>query len=78
MPVVGGSRMEAIRSYALNVPTPTTLDVLVFIAAPGTLGAYAVDWGSGARIIGLKLTDFQALGFVATKVFIAQITVSPA
>lgn len=75
-PAQGATATPSVLSYALNLAAPTTFDVLVFIAT-GTLGAYAADYNKGARTIGLKLTDFQALGFVATKVFIAQITVSP-
>jgi len=76
-PAEGTANTLSILSYALNVAAPTTFDVLVFVAQ-GTLGLYAADYKKGSRTIGLKITDFQALTMLATKVYTAQLTVSPA
>jgi hypothetical protein len=65
-----------VLSYALNVAAQTTFDVYVFIAT-GTLGLYAANYTKGSRTIGLKLTDFQALSMLGTKIYTAQLTVSP-
>jgi hypothetical protein len=75
-PAQGTSASPDILSYALNVAAQTTFDVLVFVAT-GTLGLYAADYKKGSRTIGLKLTDFAAITVIGSKVYTAQLTVSP-
>jgi hypothetical protein len=75
-PAQGTANTLSILSYALNVSAQTTFDVLVFIAT-GTLGLATADYGKGSRTIGMKFTDFQALSMLGTKIYTAQLTVSP-
>ena len=76
-PAQGQSASRSVATYALNPSQTTTFDVLVFIGT-GQLGAISADYGSGARTIGLKWSDFQALTVLASKPYQAQVTVTPA
>lgn len=76
VPAQGSSENVTLLTYALNVASKTTFDVLAFIAT-GIVTTASIDFGSGSRIIGLKLTDFTALSMIANKPFTQVITVSP-
>lgn len=75
-PAQGGSKTDSIKSYAPNFTSKTMLDALCFIGT-GTLSVFNQDYGSGARTIGLKWSDFQALSLIAVKAFEDMLEVSP-
>lgn len=76
-PAAGGTDSASVASYAFNVSAAVTWDALVFVVPAGAMAAMTVDWGKGARIVGLKWTDWQALALSAVKVFTAVVTISP-
>jgi hypothetical protein len=80
MPAAGAQKVFQVPSYAVPVSETMTLDVLVFIMpTPSQLQAYAVDWGKGTRVIGLKKTDFDNLvsTILAAKWFTSALTIAP-
>lgn len=76
-PAPGASDSVSILSYALDVAAAMTCDALVFVCPAGTLACEQVTFGSGARIVGLKWTDWQALALSAYKIFTGMLTISP-
>ena len=80
MPAVGSQKTFQVPSYAVPVSETMTLDVLVFIMpSPSQLQGYAIDWGAGPRVIGLKKTDFDNLvsTIIAAKWFTSALTIAP-
>lgn len=79
MPAQGSSKNVILPSYAVPVGETMTLDAFVFVTPPPSkLGAYAVNWGSGSRVIGLNWTDLQVVlpTIIVSKVFSAVITIA--
>jgi hypothetical protein len=78
-PAKGSSVSKNVLTYALTPDQTTTFDVLVFITTgqlTDTSGGRA-DYGSGSRIIGLLWSEFKDISMLATKIYQAQLTVSP-
>jgi len=67
-----------LHTYALNPPAITAYDVMVCISPAGQFSmTFGVDWGYGARIIGLILSEVEVAQILGWKVFKSALTVTP-
>jgi len=81
VPDPGGSESWDLPTYALNVASETTFDVLAFIGTSDfPMQGYNADFGYGSREIGIKFDDlstyFENYLYHAT-VYLDQLTVEP-